>query len=231
MTDQRSSSPPEEPLPPSLGQVFTTRQRQFYDVLKVRDYRLADMYLGSLVVLDQDGNPDRIPQAAHSMRELIEKLPRYLGFVIQNNPISLGQLTGDLAEAWDHTQISADGSSPSVCVPSNFVGQLKQFFDDFQNDHPRRREVGKSVINNLDPSGSQLPDVVQDLRAGKWLSFNNYFTSVSHHRTSQDISEYAEMVDNFENFLLDYLRPRAAESQADILRIIREAEVQNHGDS
>lgn len=231
MADPGSSSLSEEPLPPLEGQIFTSGQRQFYDVLAARDNRLADMYLGGLTVLAQVGNPDRIPQAAHSIRELIEKLPRHLGFVVQNNPVPLGQMTRNLADVWDKMEISVDGSSNSSCIPTTFVGRLQNFFDDFRNSNPKLRERGKSVLNNLDPSEMQLPEVVQEARVDSWKEFNDYFVSVSHHRTSQDMNDFIEMLEKFEAFLLDYLRPRAAENQAEILRLIQEAEGQGNGHS
>jgi|GEM_PF-2768623 len=42
-------------------------------------WSLYKMYLGAIRVLDNPNNPDRIPQAAHSQRELLEKLPLSLG--------------------------------------------------------------------------------------------------------------------------------------------------------
>ncbi len=39
-------------------------------------YPLSQWYLGFLYALDNNYNPDRIAQAAQSLRELIEKLPR-----------------------------------------------------------------------------------------------------------------------------------------------------------
>ena len=37
---------------------------------------ISQWYLGALRALSDEHNPDRIPQAAHSLRELLEKLPR-----------------------------------------------------------------------------------------------------------------------------------------------------------
>ncbi len=62
------------------------KQRFLYEALSERDTqlaneqgkKLADMYLGALRVLADEHNPDRLPLAAHGIRELLEKLPRYL---------------------------------------------------------------------------------------------------------------------------------------------------------
>ena len=66
---------PREPAPFRLSQ----RQLEIVQALQSREtekYRLSQWYLGALYALDNHYNPDRISQAAHSLRELMEKLPR-----------------------------------------------------------------------------------------------------------------------------------------------------------
>ena len=66
---------PGEPGPYQLSQ----RQLEVIQALQSREtekYRLSQWYLGALYALDNYYNPDRISQAAHSLRELMEKLPR-----------------------------------------------------------------------------------------------------------------------------------------------------------
>ena len=66
---------------PNQGQplVLTPWQRQVLEILReiqTKEYPLANWYLGALYTLDSCYNPDRISQAAQSLRELLEKLPR-----------------------------------------------------------------------------------------------------------------------------------------------------------
>lgn len=66
---------PGKPSPLELSQ----RQLEVIQALQSREtekYRLSHWYQGALYVLDNYYNPDRISQAAHSLRELMEKLPR-----------------------------------------------------------------------------------------------------------------------------------------------------------
>ncbi len=57
---------------------ITPRQRDIYRRLKnhrdTKQLCIGEWYLGALYALDNPYNPDRFPQAAHSLRELIEKL-------------------------------------------------------------------------------------------------------------------------------------------------------------
>ena len=57
-------------------------QRAVVVALQRRDtdrYRLSQWYLGTLYAVNNPYNPDRFSQAAQSLRELLEKLPRAVG--------------------------------------------------------------------------------------------------------------------------------------------------------
>ena len=63
--------------PPQLEQ----RQLEVWRILRAKSiekYALADWYFGAIAALQNNFNPDRIAQAAHSLRELLEKIPRAL---------------------------------------------------------------------------------------------------------------------------------------------------------
>ena len=65
----------EQPTP----LVLTHEQRAVLEALKSKEtekYPLSKWYLGALYALANPHNPDRISQAAQSLRELVEKLPR-----------------------------------------------------------------------------------------------------------------------------------------------------------
>lgn len=62
----------------SLPPGFTARRREVWRALKGREteqYPLSEWYLGALCVLGDVRNPDRVSQAAQSLREVLEKLP------------------------------------------------------------------------------------------------------------------------------------------------------------
>ena len=58
---------------------LTSTQRDVLQLLSQKDtekYPLSNWYLGALYAIANTNNPDRFPQATHSFRELLEKLPR-----------------------------------------------------------------------------------------------------------------------------------------------------------
>ena len=53
---------------------LSREQRQLHNALRSYGEELGAMYLGGLRVLHETANSDRVAQAAHSMRELMEKI-------------------------------------------------------------------------------------------------------------------------------------------------------------
>src|SRR4029077_18363670 len=53
------------------------RQKTLVEALSEKDARLGQMYVGALMVLENQGNPESLAQACHSLRELMEKIPRW----------------------------------------------------------------------------------------------------------------------------------------------------------
>lgn len=59
-----------------ISRFMSEKQQKIYQYLITRDPQLADIYIGALKVLADKSNPDRLPQSAHSMRELTNILFR-----------------------------------------------------------------------------------------------------------------------------------------------------------
>lgn len=65
---------------------------------------LSDMLRGAWAVLESSNNPDMLPQAAHSVRELIEKAPYYIDAVpIQSKDPNKKPINGETRK--DHIKI------------------------------------------------------------------------------------------------------------------------------
>lgn len=71
-----------EPAPPTepVDEGGLVGQRlEFYRALAEQDSRAATWYLGARMTLSNTNNPERLQQAAHSLRELMDKLDPILG--------------------------------------------------------------------------------------------------------------------------------------------------------
>lgn len=69
---------------------LTATQKQVIEILrnaKLQKYPLGDWYIGAIYAVNNTYNPDRFSQAAQSIRELLEKLPRvFIEIEVQASP-------------------------------------------------------------------------------------------------------------------------------------------------
>jgi hypothetical protein len=80
-------------------------QRRFYEALADQDGDLAAMYEGAIQVKEIAYIADRFSMAAHNLRELLEKLPIYIG--VGTNDSSEEATRREAFQNW------VDGSDPS----------------------------------------------------------------------------------------------------------------------
>ena len=80
---------------------FSSVQNKLYRALNELNPDLARMYHGVLLVLADDKNPERFVFAAHGLRELMEKLPRYLGIPIRQPGGELVKAVSHLQDLWE----------------------------------------------------------------------------------------------------------------------------------
>src|SRR5687767_1458877 len=79
---------------------FTGRQKALFEALRDLDPRLAEMYEGALRVLDDHENPSRLPFCAHGLREIVDKLPKYLDLPVPAKQASLGAKVNEIHDEW-----------------------------------------------------------------------------------------------------------------------------------
>jgi hypothetical protein len=209
---------------------MSVQQLALHAALEERSADLARMYVGALIVLSNPDNPDRLPQAAHSLRELMEKIPRYIAVETRASRESLRVKVRELEDHWNNTvEYSAcydDGNwNGSIDRPLRRLLQgLQYFFDWFGEHHPRRRTETATVLRRLDGSGRTLPPRLEDLEIEGWLAIRNYFLAVAHHGRQPPEGDFGAWIDALERFLLDRLRPRTFADFDAIDDIIQEGE-------
>src|SRR2546425_8695247 len=120
MTDERlpSSEPAPSFEPPRDGQpadspqlALRSQQLTFYRALSgVGESRMGERlgacYLGALAALAEPRNPDRLAQAAHSIREMMDLLPEAVDVRTEALREKLGNEAAKLEKAWKEAQTS-----------------------------------------------------------------------------------------------------------------------------
>ena len=64
---------------PAQPPLLAGYRQALFEALRRRDPRVANFYRGALVVIVDRENPEAIFQAAHSIREMLEKAPLLVG--------------------------------------------------------------------------------------------------------------------------------------------------------
>ena len=156
---------------------LSNQQMILLRVLQTKDERLWSMYYGALKVLNDSNNPERFALAAHSLRELMEKMPLYFDLRMKAMKESLKGKVRELEDIW------YDCCEKSTCYKLEWEGNidgplrkllksLEEFFRWFKGHHPRRKEEIARAIRRLDPMGLPLPEPIEELnpKSGRPLS-------------------------------------------------------------
>jgi hypothetical protein len=218
VTVDRGSSAPQSDPEPWGGTRLEGDRRSLFEALSRTWPQLAEYYLGALAALDHQPNPDRLPQAAHSIRELIEKLPSAVGIGYQETGGSLKVRVQGLREGWTLARARSSSVDPrgwNGPIDSHLHRYLRssdRFFAWFEKQHPTRAVETAKLLQAFGRDGAGLPaEQLEQVQVKSWASLRNYFQSTAHHKHTT-AEEFTERLAEFERFILSLLTPRTFES-------------------
>jgi hypothetical protein len=203
------------------------RQLEVWRILRARSsekYALADWYFGAISTLRYSFNPDRIAQAAHSLRELLEKIPRAL-------QTEESGLTGDqlkkkreaVRAAFDKEKVNfADGWQEKIITPalSDVLQGLEQYFN--LCDRPDRRDQVFAGLTKLDPMLQTLPEQLRQAKRQRYLELWTRLEGFSHHGGKKTEQDFVECVTLVEDLIFDLMAPISADDQSVLSEILAE---------
>lgn len=227
MNDDTAKPNLDAATPAGHGPSLTAQQRDVHDEVARLDRQLAEMYLGAVYALDQRGNPDRFAQAAHSLRELMEKLPA-LVLRLPVKGASLGDKARQLANVWARVLIrpsSFDVETTPIAEPLlKFLDECSGFFQWLNNDRDNMRARVVQLYAKFEPTGRELPETIERIRSKRWISVRSYFNRMSKHSPNLDRSEFLRYLDELERMLIDLTRPRVCDELDAIDQVISDGE-------
>jgi hypothetical protein len=213
------------------GLTFSIEQRALISALENHSASLSAMYRGGLSVLGNASNPDRFAQSAHSIRELMEKLPQILNVPTKAHNENLKGKVIELRDAYSVLQKTSrcfsvpDAWDAEIDRPlRTFLSRVHTFFDWFRTHRPRRRDEVHRVLVRLEASGRALPDPLASLNVDAWEDRRGYFVSVSHHGHPVEEEEFRQRLDDLARFLLDMFEPKTFDDFAAIDALLAEDE-------
>lgn len=233
MTDDERvpEDPPVDPLIPTSGQqrpeaapALSGRQRAIVEALQSKDAELSSMYLGSLCALADDGNPDRHPQAAHSLREIMQNLPRHLDVGVPPRGASLGDKARNLIDAWGDRASCPGTGDPVDKVLAAFLQKFLDFVSWHRLHQPQQKVRAAAIIFGLDPTRVALPAPIRESRAEEWRQCQSFFVQVAHHGGGWSEADFMQWVAFFEEMLIGYLQPQTFAEWDEIDALIAEGE-------
>jgi len=175
---------------------FDERRRDILSALQRTNMIMAKMYEGAIVVLQYSDIPNRIHLSAHSIRELIEKMPQYSNLPKISKPRTANDLLKSLKVEWDSFYNNNTNWDSGIewfdGIKNQAIKLLRKFSDTFNSNEDAlltkkdRIRIQLRVLNehnSLDP----IPKKMED----EWIDVikecDDYFTNVCHHKpTSAD---------------------------------------------
>ena len=209
----------ERPAPLALTQRQQSVLRALEEVEDTR-YRMSLYYLGALYALDNPYNPDRISQAAHSLREILDKLPRIVPRSDLPKPYDIHSKRLELAD-----RIARDRERYSEGWVGEIDNELGATIEDvamFLDNHrqPTRRENIRAVLKHFDPLTDRFDRQASARRLGRVSDLQKEVEVFAHHGGGDDEEALWKCIYELEEVILHVLAPTTAENQEEILSIL-----------
>jgi hypothetical protein len=218
----------EQLAEPAVSVLAGGSHRTLYEALRTMSPKLGSLYLGALITHANEGNPDRLPQAAHSLRELMNAMPKALGVEVKALDERLGDRLDSFRGSWTPLHARGQADDPwngQIDRPiRRFLTRSGRFFSWYDDHRPRRRAEFGDTLNRLTPSTRVLPAELQATNIAVWESMRDYFIAVCHHRETTDAETFDRRLDQLKSFLLDRMRPRTFDDFDAMDAVIAEGE-------
>ncbi len=191
------------------------RQQLLYRALNEKSQEIAELYQSALRVLADGSNPGRLFLTAHAIREMADRLPKFLDLPTLAEQGRLGDRVSALEVTWVNatkSQCRKDGQwAGEIDDPlRKLLEALQEFFQWWKDNRPRRRDVAARLFRSTDPSGMPLPKTLEQKRADRWLTLRDYFVRVAHQSSTTE-EEFRLVLSELEQILLDSLYRRPLE--------------------
>lgn len=231
MSAQEPFDPQPTGFPPApVGLQLSGQQRALVEAFREIDQRIGEMYLGALAVLQQPFNGERFAQSAHTLREMINRLPASLGLSTDALTDRMGDRLQRPEQAWANAlkrSACFDGTSWSGGIDqplTRALAAIQEFFTWKKEHRPRRHDELTETVRRLDASGRRLPKNLEGLIVAQWDLTRDYFISVCHYRIRADEDEFFAYLDALERFIIERLRPRTFADFDAVDAILEEAD-------
>ena len=213
----------QEPRPLQL----TPRQQDVLRALQGREnekYPMSQWYLGALYALANHYNPDRFSQAAQSLREVVEKLPRVvLESALQVDSYNVTDNRREIASRIaDDRHRYQEGWNGKLIDPSlaDTLDRASIYFE--KSQQPSRRQQLQMAVVSIDPLVNQFDAEILRSKHDRISRVGKQLEGFAHHAGTEDASEFSNLQEVLETTILDLLAPITAQDQQEIRSIMEQ---------
>ena len=208
---------------------LTPKQQRVLEALKDREteeYPLSQWYLGAFYALENEQNSDRIAQAAHSLRELIEKLPRVVeGSDVQAPSPNFQQKRDNMCRRIVKDKEHYPDGWKDKKIDGHLDKTLKQVEEYLEsNQQPTRRERMQTAVTTIDPMADRFGIGIRERKRDELHGLWEKLEGFAHHQKKQKIEDLEICLNKLENTVIDLLAPITAENQKQIQTILKNAD-------
>ena len=209
---------------------WTKERKELKSVLKERSELLYDLYLGAIKVYNSKSIPNNVNLSAHSLREILHKLPGELIVKTERDGMHLKSLAINLKQVWNN-KINKEYYREDVSLNKFDLNQIKdfliiveKFFDDSEEILEIKEELSLAIIHHLQNTGGlgNLSDSIKKKQITIWKQSWEYFVKLAHH-DNKDVALFENKLLKLEKLFLDLLRPRTFSNFKKIKSIIKKA--------
>ena len=208
-----------------MAPVLTAGQQAVLAALKSKETDecpLSDWYLGALYALENLHNPDRVSQAAQSLRELVEKLPRVVrGMDAQGTASSFAGIRRGIADRLSKDKERYPKGWKGQAINSHLDKTLQTVERYVElNRQPTRKEQLQQAVATLDPMADHLDSGIREAKLNRLADLWQRLEGFAHHKRNPDVEKFRECLETLERTVFDLLAPITAQDQQEIQTIL-----------
>ncbi|MDE0684388.1 MAG: hypothetical protein OXI63_15830 [Candidatus Poribacteria bacterium] len=206
--------------------ILTTKQQDVLEALQSKEtekYPLSQWYLGALYALNNHYNPDRISQAAQSLRELLEKLSWIVhGNDVRSNTSHFHNLRGNINDLISKSKKRCSEGWKGGQIDKNLAKALTKVEEYLElNKQPNRRKQIQQAIATIDPMVDRLDSEIQEAKRNQLFNLWDRLEGFAHHKRNPDVEEFHNCLEELEGMVFDLLALITAQDQKEIQTILR----------
>lgn len=206
----------------NLPSALTRQQAEVFELLRglsTEREKFHEWYQGAILVLNSLSS-DRIPQVAHSIRELCDKLPDRIADIPKfNSPVSpVKSLQRDFLEVKKDSYAEGWKDKTINRGLTKLLIRLEEIFKLF-NEPPRTARL-KMALTASDPQAEFMSKEHREARDETFERIGSFFQDVTHHKRIVNETEFRKELKLFESLLLNYLTPCTAAQQNELMSLI-----------